>query len=143
MWSYRKCPILSLEDTPKEAIGFIYRIQHKKTGKFYIGKKILFTNRKTKIGVREKAATKTRKKYKIVTKESDWLSYCGSSKELLDDIKKHSISSFTKEILEFCCSKKYMTYSEIAHQIKNDVLTSNSYNGNIMGRYYKKDMKNC
>jgi hypothetical protein len=143
MWYFKGSPVKELADTPEGSIGFIYKITNNTTGKFYIGKKILQTTRKTKIGVREKAATGTRKKFKYVVKESDWKKYYGSSKELLADIKELGEANFHREILEFCCKKKYMTYSEIAYQIKEDVLTKNSYNGNIMGRYYKKDMENC
>lgn len=143
MWYHKGSRVVTLQDIPEGAIGFIYKITNTENGKFYIGKKVLFTKRKTKIGVREKAATGTKKRFKIVTKESDWVTYNGSCKELILDMKHRGDNKFHKEIIEFCCTKKYMTYAEIAHQIKEDVLTKESYNGNIMGRYYRKDMQNC
>lgn len=135
--------ISCIEDLPnyEEAVGFVYVITNIKTGRFYIGKKNLYSERKTKISTREKTQTKTRKTFKRVVKESNWMSYYGSCKELLEEIAMTHPSFYHREILEVCYSKKYLGYSEIAHQIKNDVLTSNSYNGNILGKYYPSDME--
>jgi hypothetical protein len=137
--------ITKIEDLPnyENLKGFVYKITDKTTGKFYIGKKSLHHNRKTKITKKEIKETGTRKKTKRVTKESDWLKYWGSCKELKDDIKTFGVSNYKREILVLCCTNKFLSYCEFAHQIKMDVLTANSYNGNIMGRYYAKDMINC
>ena len=51
--------------------------------------------------------------------------------------------NFKREILEVCCTKKYLNYCELSHQVKNDVLKGNTYNGNILGRYFARDMQNC
>jgi hypothetical protein len=137
--------VTSIEDLPnyEEAVGFVYKITNTVTGRFYIGKKSLYSERKTKISDREKAQTKTRKTFKRVVKESNWKKYYGSCEELNFEIEIAGPQYFKREILEVCCSKKYLGYCEIAHQIKNDVLTSNSYNGNIMGKYFPSDMDNC
>lgn len=137
--------ILTIEDIPnsKDAVGFVYRITNKVTNTFYIGKKSLYSERKTKISNREKVATATRKKFKQVVKESDWKKYWGSCVELKEDIQRMGPQYYVREIIEVCCSKKYLGYCEIMHQIKNDVLTANSYNGNIMGKYFPGDMENC
>lgn len=144
-WLHKKKKINSLESIPnnQEVIGFVYKITNLVTGKFYIGKKNLHSKRKVRISKTEKEATKSRKVFKQVVKESDWLSYYGSCKELKDDVLRMGPEKFEREILEFCCTSKYLSYSELAYQIKNDVLTSNSYNGNILGRYYLRDMNNC
>lgn len=130
----------SILDFPEEAIGFVYKITNNQTGKFYIGKKSLFHSRKTKISAKEKLQTKTRKTFKVVKKESDWLKYYGSSIALSEDCKILGKQLFTREIIELCYTKKSLTYCELKHQILNDVLTSNSYNGNIMGKFYPKDL---
>ena len=143
MWFYNNEKIDNLEVIPQDAIGFIYKITNKLNGKFYIGRKVLFNKKRSTIGKREKVATKTRKKFKTTVKESDWLTYYGSSKELSQDILTIGVENFKREILEYCCTKKYLSFCEISYQIKYNVLVWDSYNGNILGRYYRKDMENC
>ena len=41
--------IESIEDFPAETFGFVYKTTHK-SGKSYIGKKVLYFNRKVKLG---------------------------------------------------------------------------------------------
>ena len=145
MWLYKGEQITQIEDLPNYNYleGFVYMITCKIDGKIYIGKKTLFFSKKTKISAREKKETKTRKKSKIVIKESDWLSYWGSSVELHEDIKKYGEQNFEREILELCCSKKYLTYCEVKYQIQFDVLNRNTYNSNIFGKFFIRDMQNC
>jgi hypothetical protein len=137
--------IHSMEDLPDadKYTGFVYLIRNQLTGKIYIGKKVFRNTRKKKISQRVKKATGTRKTYERQVKESDWLDYFGSSKELLADIQKHGKQYFSREIIELCCSKKYLSYAEVFWQMQFDVLRRNSYNGNILGRYYTRDMENC
>lgn len=140
-----KKKILKVEDFPnhEEIVGFIYKITNLKTGKFYIGQKSLYHKRKTRISKREKSETGTRKVFKQVVKESDWMSYYGSSVDLKADVARLGPENFKREILEICCTKKYLNYCELSHQVKNDVLKGNTYNGNILGRYFARDMENC
>lgn len=143
-WIYKGKIVKSLEDIEnyETIIGFVYRI----TGpdkRIYIGKKVLHTSRKTRIGKKEKAAAGTRKVFKRIVKESDWKDYYGSCIDLKQDIAKLGKDKFKREILEFCCTKKYLTFCELEYQIKNDVLKNNSYNGNILARYFSRDMQNC
>mgnify|MGYP001378310479 FL=1 len=42
-------PISSISDFPDNTFGFVYRVVHKPTGKSYIGKKVLYHNRKVKL----------------------------------------------------------------------------------------------
>lgn len=146
-WIYKmtNTKIENLEDIPlhEHVIGFVYIITNMKTGKFYIGKKNLFTNRKTAVTKKEKIATGTRKRVKRVIKESNWKTYFGSCKELSDEVLKLGHDSYKREIIEFCCTKKYLNYCELKHQIINDVLCKHSYNGNILGKYFSKDLENC
>lgn len=137
--------VSTLEDLPNydNLVGFVYRITHIKTGKIYIGKKQLEYSRKTAITKKEKAETGTRKRTKRVSKPSNWLEYWGSCKELTAEIKTEGKKMYKREILEVCCTKKYLNYCELSYQIKNDVLNGNSYNGNILGRYFPRDIENC
>ena len=121
--------------------GFVYEIENISKQKKYIGYKALFYTRKTKIGKREKKATKTRKTYKYVKKESNWREYTGSNKELNKDIENGDI--YIKTILKFCKTKKECTYWEQYYQFCNNVLlTNNYYNENISGKYFPKDLQN-
>lgn len=143
-WTYKGKKITCIEDIEnyEEIVGFVYKI----TGpdkRIYIGKKILHNSRKTKISKKEKVATATRKRFKRVIKESDWKDYYGSCIPLKAEIKEKGTELYKREILEFACTKKYLAFCELEHQIKNDVLKNNSHNANILSRYFTKDMQNC
>lgn len=142
-WLLKNKKITAIDMLPKyhELEGFVYKITNLSTGQIYIGKKSLFHTKKKRISAREKAETKTRKTFEYIKKESDWLKYYGSSKDLTADIKKYGIDNFRREILELCKTKKYLSYAEFAWQVKLDVLRTNSYNGNILGKWYNRDME--
>ena len=135
--------IESLEDFPENCIGFIYLIKNRTTGKIYIGKKSLYsnTNKKlTKKEIAEQTGPGRKPTKKLVTKESNWKVYMGSSKELLADIKEIGEDIYERNILHFCFSKKQLTYYEINYQMKYNVLEVDSYNDNILGKFYRKDL---
>lgn len=143
MWLYQNKVINKIEEFPENTFGFVYKITNKKTGKFYIGKKQLLSKTNIKLGKKEKASLPTQRgrtpSKKQIIKESNWLTYWGSSKPLLDDIKNLGEDKFIKEILILCPSKKLLTYYEAMYQIKENVLMIDSYNETILGCYYKKD----
>lgn len=103
-----------------------------------MGKKQLSSNRKAKLTKKEKSLTENkRKRFKRVIKESDWLTYWGSSDELKLDIERLGKENFEREILCFVNSKMDLSYWEVHFQIKNEVLFKDSYNKNILGKFYK------
>jgi hypothetical protein len=133
----------SLEDFPENCIGFVYLIRNNINNKIYIGKKSLYsnTNKKlTKKELAEQTGPGRKPTKKLVTKESNWKVYMGSSKELLADIKEFGENNFYREILQLCYSKKQLTFYEINYQMKHDVLEVDSYNDNILGKFYRKDL---
>ena len=147
MWKFKGSPIQSVEDMPEGVFGFIYKITHKSTGKFYIGKKQVFTERNVKLGKKELAEQALLKKpgrkptKKLVKKISDWQNYYGSSEDLLLDIKTYGEDAFTREILMFTFGKKQSTYYEIKYQFIEGVLESdNCYNSNINSTFFKRDL---
>lgn len=144
-WIYKGKVVQQLEDLPnyENLAGFVYCITHKDTSRIYIGKKALFHAKKTRISKREKTATKTRAVFKRTVKDSGWLKYWGSCALLKEDIKLYGEGAFIREILELCCTKKYLTYCELSYHVRFDVLKTNSYNGNILNKFYAKDMENC
>jgi hypothetical protein len=132
----------TIEDFPQDSFGFIYKITNVVTGKFYIGKKSLYHNIKKKLTKKE-LAEQTGPGRKSVTKrvqkESDWTTYWGSNKEILEEIKTKGNLAFQREILKIVNTKKELTYWEIAYQCQYNVLLIDSYNDNILGKFFKKD----
>jgi len=143
MWHYNQLIIRRIEDLSDHAtlFGFCYKITNLKTGRIYIGKKQFYTKRRKKLCKKERYADKRKKQYKIEVKESDWINYWGSNKELMDDIKQFGFSDFKREILSLAWSKKYLGYLEIKYQFHYDVLTGKTYNKNILGRFFSRDIE--
>ena len=63
-------PISNISDFPDNTYGFVYRIVHKPTGKTYIGKKVLYYERKVKL------TQKDLKMYEGVVGRSDFTFNC-------------------------------------------------------------------
>jgi hypothetical protein len=138
-WSY---PEGFNEIDPTVFYGFIYRIVNKANGKFYIGKKIFQNSLKKKITQKELAehSGKGRKPtHTRITKESNWQSYWGSNKDLLADVKEYGEENFEREILKLCITKKQHTYYELYYQCIYNVLETDSYNDNILAKFYRRD----
>ena len=138
----------TLEEWPEvlepQYYGFIYIIRNKTNNKFYIGKKAFFHNKKKKLTKKELAEQSgpgRRSTTKTEQVDSGWKAYWGSSKELLADMKQLGEDNFSRIILQFCDTKKQQTYYEIYNQIIYGVLhTENSYNDNILGKFFRKDL---
>ncbi len=149
-WLYKDKEV-SIEDIPEDAVGFVYKIIHTPTGKYYIGKKSLESVRTVKIGKREleriKAERKELKlrgsapKKKKVRKISDWETYYSSNEWINEEVKSGKGDEFSREILQFCNSKKTLSYYEVEWMFRYDVLRDEmSLNGNISGKWYKRDL---
>ena len=144
-WTYNKKEIEDLSDFPKPTFGFVYKITHKKSNKSYIGKKVLFHNRKTKLTKKDlsvyEGVVGRKPSYKIITKESDWKSYWGSNKPLLELLKSEPQNQFTKEVLIFAPTKKLLTYYESQILFVYRVLEEPEmyYNDNILGKFFRRD----
>ena len=48
-WIYKNDEITSIDQFPKDVMGFIYKIEHIPSKKIYIGKKFLVFTRKQKL----------------------------------------------------------------------------------------------
>lgn len=127
-------------EPPEWSCGFVYIIKNINTGKIYIGKKMLTSTRKTKIGKREIASTKTRKRIRHIVKDSGWKEYWSSCDELKSEVELYGTGQFKREILIWCYSKKQLSYYEMAMQVSHDVLRVDSYNGNICSHWYRRDL---
>jgi hypothetical protein len=147
MWLYNNKEISLIEDMPIGTYGFIYMTTHISTGVSYIGKKSLFHNVKRKLTKKELAEmpiTRGRKvTTEVVQKESDWKTYHGSAKPILELLKAGKQDEFKREILHFVNSKKLLTYYECKYLFKYGVLENplEYFNDNILGKFYRKDFE--
>ena len=143
-WVYNSKPITNLNDFPKDTFGFIYIVKNNDTNKSYIGKKVLYHNKKVKLGKKEVAeltGVGRKPTTKIVTKESDWESYYGSNKEVIQLIKDGKQDLFTRTIIKLAPNKKLLTYYETQALFTYKVLEhpESFYNDNILGKFFTKD----
>jgi Putative endonuclease segE, GIY-YIG domain len=159
-WVWKGKPV-EPKDVPVDAVGMVYRITEYPDATYikllnsgvgmilpgtircYIGKKVLTSNRKQKIGKRAIAAEKASradgkaKTVRRVIKDSGWLSYNSSCKPLQEAIKTDP-GKFYKEILHWCFSKKNMSLMETVEQVRHNVLWINSWNDHI-GNWWRHD----
>ena len=144
MWLYQNKEIHSLEDLPQDTYGFIYISIHQPTGKSYIGKKSLFHNVKKKLTKKqlvEQTGRGRKPTTEIVQKESDWKTYYGSAKPILDLLKEGKQEEFTREILQLVPNKKLLTYYECKYLFMLGVIEQQDgyFNDNILGKFFRKD----
>ena len=130
MWTHKGQEFL--EEHIGSAYGYVYCITNTINGKQYIGKKFF-----------SKAGYKTVKgKRKKVRKPSDWLTYWGSNKTLLEDIQKNGEEYFCREILHLCNNRSDCAYLELREQIDRRVLESDGYyNDWVMVKVRKNNLK--
>lgn len=114
---------------PGSAMGFVYIITNKVSGKRYIGKKLF-----TKAG--SKQVNKKRKKIRL---PSDWENYFGSSPALLKDVEALGPECFDRKILYLCSTRGECNYIEAALQFQLRVLEQPDlfYNENIYCRIHR------
>jgi hypothetical protein len=144
-WIYKKQEIENISQFPNNTYGFIYQITHTPSGKSYIGKKVLFHNKKIKLTKKDlelyEGVVGRRPSYKLAIAESDWNKYWGSNKSLLELKKTEPIENFKREILMFASTKKLLTYYETQTLFVYRVLEEPNlyFNDNILGKFYRKD----
>jgi len=137
----------SVEDFPEGTYGFVYIITHIPTEKAYIGKKALqhnITKKLTKKEIAEQSGPGRKSVSKKVQKESDWKTYHGSAKPIIEMIKAGKEDEFTREILILAPNKKLLTYYECKILFTLGVLENPEYyfNDNILGKFFTKDFLN-
>jgi hypothetical protein len=144
MWLYKEQVIEKIEDFPQDAFGFIYITTHKPSGVSYIGKKSLYHNVKRKLTKKELAEQTGRGRKpttQVIQKESDWKTYYGSAKPILEILKEGKHDEFTREILQVVNNKKLLTYYECKYLFMMGVLEhpTEYFNDNILGKFFSKD----
>lgn len=129
MWLYKNKQVHRLADIPKGVVGFIYLIVNQDTGEWYVGKKSV-------LSFRTMPPLKGMKRKRKVVKESDWLTYSSSNKLVKEWISPH------KEILEYCYTKKQLTYREMqAIVCMNGLEDPKCLNENVLGKFFPKDLE--
>ncbi len=122
-WTYNGQDFTS--DMVGDYYGFVYRITNLVNGFDYIGRKYFKSKRKLK-----PLKGRILKRHRIV--ETDWKTYWGSSKRLLEDVEKHGKHNFKREIICLCDTRGQTNYMEAKIQFEEDVLIKeNNYNGII------------
>ena len=137
--------ISSISDFPDNTFGFIYRVVHKPTGKAYVGKKVLYFNRKVKLTKKDLAmyegVVSRKPSYKLAIKESNWQTYWGSNKLLKEVMDLEPIENFERHVIKTAPNKKLLTYYETKYQFVHQVLEKPDefFNDNILGKFFSKD----
>lgn len=132
-WIYEGQPLL---EPIEGAYGYLYAIVA--DNKTYYGKKAFTHSTKKRISKREIAATKTRKRVRRVTTDSQWKNYYGSCQPLLEWIKENGKENVSRIIIGFAKTKMDLSYWETALLIEERVLfRDDTWNGNVAGKYYK------
>jgi hypothetical protein len=144
MWLYNDKEVSCLDDFPVDTYGFIYRVTHKPSGMSYIGKKSLHHNVKKKLTKKQLAEQTGRGRKpttEVIQKESDWKTYYGSAKPILELIKGGRQDEFERTILHLVPNKKLLTYYECKYLFTYGVLENpyDFYNDNILGKFFTKD----
>ena len=128
-WIYRENKVDSLNDIPDGVIGFIYLVINEETKEWYVGKKSLYSERTL-------PPLKNMKRKRKVTKESNWLTYQSSNNAVKE------WKSPYREIVEYCYTKKMLTYRELqAIVCMNGLEDPNCLNDNVLGKFYSGDFK--
>lgn len=135
-WKYKGEEITDISQFPENTFGFVYIIRYLPTSMSYVGKKVLHHNRTL-------PPLKGQKRKRKIVKESDWKTYWGSSKPLLEIVKSNDSSNFEKTILQLANTKKQLTYYETKYLFQYEVLENPDkyYNFNILGKFFNKDLE--
>ena len=148
-WIY-KGNVVTPDLIPIGSVGFVYAITDEYTHPLlnwekkviYIGKKSLLSTTKKKISKRdqlkEKEITGDGRVHKVkkVVKGSGWENYLTSSIEVKKLLLEHP-ERYSRIVIEFAHSKQHLSYLECKHIIVNSMLERETYNLNLMGKFYR------
>jgi len=137
-WSYQGKQF-NESSIPEGAVGFVYIMTAIIDGKSvaYIGKKNFFANIKRPLGKKALAMSTDKRLKKYVRELKPAYKDYYSSNKILKDAHKAGVV-IKREILMICYSQMELTYQEVKHQFKYEVLEKDDFlNANILGRFYK------
>lgn len=132
MWFYEGRAFT--EDDIEDSVSFVYLIENTLNGKKYVGKKLFQFTRTKRI--------KGKKRGKKVKTASDWMTYFGSNRKLLEDVKELGEQHFKRTILKLCKNRGTANYYEMKFQIIYEVLERDDfYNDQIRVRVHRSHIK--
>lgn len=142
MWYYNGVEFTSDVSKFDSFVYLITRLSDdNKYPKYYIGKKTFWFKERKKI--------KGKKRREISKRESDWVTYFGSSDWLSEVIATEGEQNFRREIIHLCKSKGESFVLEAKEQMQNNVLSKHFdngikifYNKQILGKYKKEYFSN-
>jgi len=105
------------DELAEKYIGFVYIITNLTNDRMYIGKKLFKFTRSKKVKGR-------RVRRKI---DSDWKTYYGSNKELIEDSEINGTDKLRRVVLRLCKTKGECNYWEAKYQFEHRVLESDLY----------------
>ena len=123
MWHYGEVEFTS--EMINDYVGFVYVITDLSNKKKYVGKKLFNSTRRL-------APLKGKTRKRKVIKESDWMTYYGSSEEVKLLVEEHGGEAFHREILHLCPTRGTMSYLEAKEQFDREVLLSDEYYNGII-----------
>jgi len=143
-WIYQNKEVTSVSDLPEDVMGFVYVIEYD-DGTYYFGQKNMFKsttlnalkNGKTREGAKRVGKNKGGKRvyFDVVTKESNWLTYEGSSESTKD------LVIVDKIIIDVAYSKRQLTYLEAKTLFTEEALEKqHCMNLNILGKFFKHNI---
>ena len=136
-WTYQGKVI---DTAPEGYEGFVYCIYNDTKDMFYIGRKSFYSYSKKKLTSTEKLLPENKRKtFKVTKTKTNWENYTGSCKELNNHIKEGD--KIRKVILRLCHQRKQMTAWETKYILCDCFGTNNCYNGNVLGKIFKKDFE--
>ena len=114
-WTFKGLPFDAEEAA--NYFGCVYLITNTTNNRKYIGRKCFTAaSRKTVKG-----------KVKKIRKDSDWLTYYGSSDELKADIERLGKDKFTREIVKLVKTRGELNYWETKYIIDAEAILRSSY----------------
>ena len=105
------------EDISSSHYGFVYEIINLHNGKRYIGRKY-FTRASSRVVKGKRKKTRT---------DSNWESYYGSNKVVLEDVKTIGKESFVRKIIHLCKTRAECSYYESKEIFQRNALIDESY----------------
>lgn len=144
-WIYEEKSITKLRELPEGSFGFVYKITYS-DNTYYFGKKNLrkkVTLPALKSGEQRPGSERKGKNvggkrahFDVVTKESDWVDYAGSSENTT------GLEIASKEILLIAYSKRELTYQEAKCLFWEEAIEDElCHNANILKLFFRDNLK--